>query len=386
MPKVEVLIPKEVLDKIKSNNGMFTQIYNTPAQLYISIPDPQIWTKRAEGVLTVDTDKSKNTYINLYDFYTGKILFSHELYYDFKKAIQSFSHSKAFFAFPSDHCWIGLQFIDEDKEKSFKKQVERASPSKPGFFKKLFGGGDDDQFVVSDVKEVDHVSGVKQGSGSGIEVTGSMFSNQGKLQRILSELGVTMEQMKSDQALAMKVMEKMQAETNKELNPEPVAPAPAAPKASGSVPPPPPPPPPPGGKAPPPPPPPPAPKKGGAPPPPPPPPAPKKGGAPPPPPPPGLKAPPPPPPPAAAAAPAGAGGLVKPTDDALAAVIAKRKKTAKKVPPPAKKPPPPMTAPPAANGMGQGPATAQPAAAAPPPPGDFASELAQRLAKRKRIE
>ena len=385
MTQVQGLIPQDLLQRIKAANSGFTQIYTTPGQIFIALPDSG-WTKKFEGVLSLDTDTQNFTYINMYDFHTAKLLFSHELYYDFKKSLQTFKPCKAFYGFPSDLCWMGMQFIDSTEAKLFINQVERASKSKPGFFKKLFNkkDKDTDSFVVSDVKSVDHVSGAKQGDGNGLEVTGTMFHDQAKLNRILNELNITQEEMKSNPAIAEKVMKKMLEETNEELNPKPAEPAPAPPKASGKGGIPPPPPPPPAGlPPPPPPPPPPAAPKGAA-----------KGGVPPPPPPPPAGLPPPPPPPPATSAPP-PGGLVKPTDDALMAVIAQRKKNAKKVPPPpAHKPPPPANAPPpmaeaapAGEGEGEQPAAAAPPAPRPAPvPQDPMAELAAKLAKRKRIE
>jgi hypothetical protein len=60
----------------------------------------------------------------------------HELYYKFKESYTKLS--PCIYAFPSDTCVLGFQFIIEEEAKEMEKQIRATSPEKRGLFTNLF--------------------------------------------------------------------------------------------------------------------------------------------------------------------------------------------------------------------------------------------------------
>ncbi|GAA6071153.1 wiskott-Aldrich syndrome protein, partial [Tachysurus ichikawai] len=91
------------------------------------------WQIHSCGVVCVVQDKQlQSTFIRLYCVKRVKLLWEQEVYSPF-----TYSTPRPFFhTFPSDECWVGLNFSDEDEASRFHKAVQnciRNTKARPAF-------------------------------------------------------------------------------------------------------------------------------------------------------------------------------------------------------------------------------------------------------------
>ena len=101
-------------------------------------------------------------------------LFSHELYKKFSKHYQKLSSD--LYAFPSERCIIGIQFLLEAEAKNMESQILKFTPkSKKKVFKGIFSKKKKpDAIVVSMPEDIGMKAGVQWDPECGYQIDGSM--------------------------------------------------------------------------------------------------------------------------------------------------------------------------------------------------------------------
>ena len=163
----------------------YHSIYMSIAQLMVSIPNPKKWTKKLEGFIDLCTDNSNNIFINIYSFTTKKMIFQHELYINFDKYYKKMSST--FYAFQSDRCVIGLNFLNSIDASEMAKQIKNVAPKKSKKKK--------NRLIITEPSETKHLVSVKHSPNSGNSVSCCGFENNRELEERLQEHGISIENM-----------------------------------------------------------------------------------------------------------------------------------------------------------------------------------------------
>ena len=113
----------------------------------------------------------------------------HELYYGFKEHFLNVG--KCLYAFPSDICVIGVQFLSRIDGELFLKQINSVSPTKKSWWNSFWGNSNDEEIVITQPTVMQHVSGMKVQEDMSIQYVGSLYKNREQLVSLLTQNGYT---------------------------------------------------------------------------------------------------------------------------------------------------------------------------------------------------
>jgi hypothetical protein len=153
-----------------------TLIYVAKVRLLAAFQASTEWSELDVGFLALSAAGSERAFLTLFDTNDFSVIMIHEIYYKFDKNYARMS--PLLYAFPSDICMIGIQFLLESEAKEMEKQIIKATPVK-GFslgFRRFFGNRSKakGEVVVSMPQETEKEAGMAWDPERGYEVTGSL--------------------------------------------------------------------------------------------------------------------------------------------------------------------------------------------------------------------
>jgi hypothetical protein len=147
--------------------------YVAKVKLLAALPVPTKWTELYVGYLALSS-AGERAFLSLFDCEDYALLMCHELYYKFSASYVKLSST--IYAFPSDVCMLGLQFLFESEGNDMEKLIQKASPRKKGGLRTLFRRrtvGKTDTVVVSMPHESEQEAGMRWDPEKGWLVVGS---------------------------------------------------------------------------------------------------------------------------------------------------------------------------------------------------------------------
>jgi hypothetical protein len=100
-------------------------LYAAKVKLLCCLPPVTEWTELHLGYLALSSTPEKLAFLTLVDCNDFSVLMIHELYYQFHKSYQRLCPTV--YAFPSDTCLIGIQFLKDHEAKEMERQIQSAS-------------------------------------------------------------------------------------------------------------------------------------------------------------------------------------------------------------------------------------------------------------------
>jgi hypothetical protein len=175
MSVVVASVDAEAKAAVRSHLTDGTLVYIAKAKLLAALPLPAKWTELYVGYLAL-TNLRDRSFLSLYDCESCGLLMSHELYYRFDQHYVRLS--RTLYAFPSDICMLGFQFLLESEAHTMEKLVRQVAPRRRGglreLFKKKAAGRPEDGCVVSMPHDAEHEVGMRWEPGQGYVVVGSV--------------------------------------------------------------------------------------------------------------------------------------------------------------------------------------------------------------------
>jgi hypothetical protein len=121
--------------RTKVANG--TLVYVAKVKLLAAFAASTQWIEVYLGYLALSSVGSDGAFFTLVDCDDYSVLMIHELYFNFAKSYSKVSPT--IYAFPSDLCALGFQFLLESEAKEMHRQIEKSSPTKSRGLRSLFG-------------------------------------------------------------------------------------------------------------------------------------------------------------------------------------------------------------------------------------------------------
>jgi hypothetical protein len=149
MTVIVASVSTETKNEIRSKITEGNLIYVAKVKIVVALPNPKDWTELFIGYLSLSSTNDR-AFLSVYDCDDYRLLMIHELYYHFDEKFTKLSPT--LFAFPSDRCMIGIQFLIESEGFDMQKLIRSATPRKRRALRHLFrkiSAGRDEQIVVS---------------------------------------------------------------------------------------------------------------------------------------------------------------------------------------------------------------------------------------------
>lgn len=159
------------ISKFRSDN----LLYLVKARILVAYPVTNQWNEYCSGNLALHTNSNNCLFFTVVDHNNTSKLFSHELYKKFPKHYQKLSPD--FYAFPSERCIIGIQFLLEAEAKNMESQIHKFTPksNKKTGLKGIFSKKKkSNAIVISMPEDVGLKSGVQWDPEEGYQIDGSM--------------------------------------------------------------------------------------------------------------------------------------------------------------------------------------------------------------------
>jgi hypothetical protein len=162
-------------NNVRSRVSDGTLIYAAKVRLLAAFPASQDLVELNAGYLALFAAGSERAFLTLFDLSDFSVIIVEEIYFKFDKAYVKLG--RTLWAFPSDVCMIGVQFLLESEGKEMEKQIIKATPVKRRSlgFRRLFGKGSKTkgELVVS-TQETDKETGMAWDPERGYDVVGSL--------------------------------------------------------------------------------------------------------------------------------------------------------------------------------------------------------------------
>ncbi|KAK8834575.1 hypothetical protein M9Y10_012636 [Tritrichomonas musculus] len=173
MKNVSSVSPEDrnnLIPKFRSEN----LIYLAKAKILVAYPVPTQWNEYCVGNLALHINSNNCLYFTVFDHDGTSILFSHELYKKFHKHYQKITPN--LYAFPSERCIIGIQFLLDSEAKDMESQIRKVSQKeKKKVFKGIFSKKKKStSIVISMPEDVGTKSGVQWDPEAGYQIDGSI--------------------------------------------------------------------------------------------------------------------------------------------------------------------------------------------------------------------
>jgi hypothetical protein len=170
----------EVRSKVRAKIVNGTLIYIAKVKVLAAFSKSAQWSEVDRGYLALSSVGSDNAFFTLVDYDTFQTLMVHELYFNFPKNYTKVSPTV--YAFPSDSCTLGFQFLLETEATEMQRQIEKTAPRKSRWLLSFFGKKGKIGAVVSMPSMESQGSRVEWDPQRGYRVTGS-FDDLPKEQR-----------------------------------------------------------------------------------------------------------------------------------------------------------------------------------------------------------
>jgi hypothetical protein len=121
--------------RTKVANG--TLVYVAKVKLLAAFPASVAWIEVHLGYLALSSVGADGAFFTLVDCDDYSVLMVHELYFNFAKSYTKVTPT--IYAFPSDLCVLGFQFLLESEAKEMSRQIEKSSPTKSRGLRSFFG-------------------------------------------------------------------------------------------------------------------------------------------------------------------------------------------------------------------------------------------------------
>jgi hypothetical protein len=157
--------------RAKIANG--TLVYAAKVKLLAAFANSPQWTEVHLGYLALSSVGPDGAFLTLVDCDDFSVLMVHELYINFAKSYTKVSATV--YAFPSDLCILGFQFLMESEAKEMHRQIEKSAPAKSRGLLSFFGKKTKSKgsAVVSMPAMESQESGVEWDPEQGYRVAGS---------------------------------------------------------------------------------------------------------------------------------------------------------------------------------------------------------------------
>jgi hypothetical protein len=157
--------------RAKVTNGNL--VYIAKVKLLAAFPTSTQWLEVHIGYLALSSVGSEGAFLTLVDCDDFSVLMIHELYFNFQKSYTKVTPT--IYAFPSDLCILGFQFLMESEAKEMCRQIEKSAPTKSRGLLSFFGkkGKAKGAAVVSMPAMESQESGVEWDPEQGYRVAGS---------------------------------------------------------------------------------------------------------------------------------------------------------------------------------------------------------------------
>jgi hypothetical protein len=163
-------------NSIRSHVTNGTLLYVCKVRLLVALPTSSEWHILNSGYLALSAVGTERAFLTLFDLNDFTVLMVHELYFKFDTAYTKIS--PIFYAFPSDACLIGIQFLLESEGREMEKQIKGATPVKGRTFglRRIFGqkAKSKVEIVVSMPQQTRKETGMAWDPERGYEVVGSI--------------------------------------------------------------------------------------------------------------------------------------------------------------------------------------------------------------------
>jgi hypothetical protein len=167
-------VSPEAKTEIRSRITEGVLTYVAKVKLLVAFATSVEWQELYIGYLALSAVGNERGYLTLFDCNDYAMLMCHELYYKFSASYTKLSSSV--YAFASDMCSLGFQFLIESEGKDMEKLISKASPSKPGLLRNWFRkrSGSSEGAVVSMPQQSEMETGMRWDPEKGWQVVGSI--------------------------------------------------------------------------------------------------------------------------------------------------------------------------------------------------------------------
>jgi hypothetical protein len=121
--------------RTKITNG--TLVYIAKVRLIAAFSNSTLWNEVHVGYLALSSVGTDGAFFTLVDCNDFSVLLVHELYFNFAKSYTRLSQT--IYAFPSDFCTLGFQFLLDNEAKEMQRQIEKTAPKKSWGLLSFFG-------------------------------------------------------------------------------------------------------------------------------------------------------------------------------------------------------------------------------------------------------